>query len=245
MFAILNQEWRLLRRDPTPLTILFLMPFIAIALFSPSLQASLAQQGYQNVSGAALATPGLSVLFASLGVSFLAYSLVREKHWQTWPRLRANHGLVGILSAKALPTFLLLFSQQILLLTSAIWLYDLQPVGSLWAYATIAAAFSMVIISIGLLITAVFQDMQKINAITHLGALAMAGLGGAFFSIDQLPVWLQNLAPMQPAYWVIQSQQVLILKGIDPITLYKTLSVLLTQAVLIFGLCVVAYRIKA
>ena len=60
--TIIRNELLLLRRDPTPFAILFVMPALAMMLFTPALGAVLREQGYSDASGVELAMPGMAVI---------------------------------------------------------------------------------------------------------------------------------------------------------------------------------------
>jgi ABC-2 type transport system permease protein len=65
----------------------------------------------------------------------------------------------------------------------------------------------------GLIACALSTTQALFNAFAYLGALVMAGLGGALTPFDTLPGWAQSIAPAVPTYWAVQAYEEVILRG--------------------------------
>ena len=207
-------EFRIARRDPGVFVILFLMPFAALYLLSPAMRPALILQGYTNASGAEQAMPGMSILFGNFGMAFLAFAIFREHTWNTWSRLKlAPLSGLALFGGKALLPFLLVLSQQFLMLLAGYLIFGVEVRGSLWAFALISFSFSLMIVAAGFMLCAIFSSMQQINAVINFGALLLAGLGGAFAPLETLPAWMRYLSVLSPDYWAISGMKAVILKG--------------------------------
>lgn len=229
--TILFQELRILRRDPTPFTVLFIMPALSLILFTPALGAMLREQGHSGVSGIELALPGMTVMFGSLGAAFLGFAIFREHQWQTWPRLLSGPtSVLSILFGKMLvPTFLVL-GQQLMLLLLAMLAYDVTVPEAWGLYLANALGFAINVSSLGLLAAAFCHSLQQMNAIIHLAAILLAASCGAFIPLEQMPAWAQFISTLTPSHWIVNSQLAVLLAGDAQTTSIKTLAVLLSQA---------------
>lgn len=209
--TIVAQEFRLLRRDPTPFTILFIMPALSLVLFTPALGAVMREQGYANASGIELALPGMTVMFGSLGAAFLGFAIFREHQWHSWSRLLVSPSpILAILLGKMLVPIVLVTGQQLLLLALAVAVYD-SSTPALLHYSLNALAFALTITALGLLTAASCRSLQQVNAIIHTLSLLLAASCGAFIPLETLPSWAQIAALITPGYWIVESQTSLLL----------------------------------
>lgn len=212
-FIFLN-EARIARTDPTLFAILFAMPFVVLYLTAPAVRPALILAGYEDASGAELAMPGMAILFGNFGMAFLAFAVFREHTWNTWDRLmHAPVSMAAVFTGKALLPFFLVLLQQFVMLAAAAWIFDVRLSGELAAYALTSVCFAFFVVCAGFWITAVCATMQQVNAIINIGSLILAGLGGAFAPVEQLPAWMQSAAIFSPNYWAIQALRSTILDG--------------------------------
>jgi ABC-2 type transport system permease protein len=72
---------------------------------------------------------------------------------------------------------------------------------------------ALVAVSYCLLACAVCRNQAEFNAFAYLGALVMAGLGGALTPFETLPGWAQTIAPLTPTYWSVRGFEAVILDG--------------------------------
>ena len=154
LLTIVTQELRLLRRDPTPFIILFIMPVLSLVLFTPALGAIIREQGHTQATGIELALPAMTVMFGSLGAAFLGFSIFREHQWHSWPRLLVSPSpILAIVLGKMLVPILLVTGQQLILLLVAVSFYH-SPIPPLLHYSLNALAFALTVTTLGLLISA-------------------------------------------------------------------------------------------
>ena len=55
--------------------------------------------------------------------------------------------------------------------------------------------------------------MQQLNAVTNLGTMLLAGLGGALVPVMELPKWVQPVAVVSPVNWAMEGYRDTILDG--------------------------------
>src|SRR3977135_4016045 len=75
-------------REPGPLASRILMPLVGAVVMQPLYQAALAGQG--GAAGTGQAVTGMLVLFSLLALSIVGTSILTERGWRTWDRLRTT-----------------------------------------------------------------------------------------------------------------------------------------------------------
>lgn len=211
---MLRHELRLLRTDVQALVVLVAMPLVVMAFLKPTVRAQLVSEGYSGASGAELAVPGMAVMFAFFAVGYVGYGFFREHNWGTWERLRASPApLVQILAGKLGAPLAVVAAQLAVLFAAGGWLYDLRVRGSVAGLALVALALALSVVALGAALFAVCRSFQQLNAIANLGAVLLAGFGGALVSTSTLPGWAQAVAPGTPGYWAMRGFRSTILDG--------------------------------
>lgn len=213
-YAIVKQEYRLLKQDLSALVVLFIMPLLTLILMAPAMGAMLREQGVIKAQGVELALPAMTIMFGTLGAAFLGFSFFREQQWQSWQRLRASPtSLWVILVAKISLPLMLLWCQQLFLLSSVLVVYQpdlmlatLQQIELLLAYCTIGFLYSLNVISIGLLAAAFCHNVQQMNAFIHVIALLLVASSCAFIPQTQLPDILSHFVVFTPSFWMVEAQ---------------------------------------
>ena len=212
--AIVRQDLRVLRRDPGFLVVMVAMPLVVMAFLKPAFQGVLILDGVEGATGAEQVVPGTSVTFALFLVGNLGFSVFREHGWNTWERLRASPATtVEVMAGKSVTPFASLAIQQTVLLGVGGLLFDLHIRGSWVALAAVAAAFACSLLGLGYLLLAACSTIMQLNAITNLGTMVLAGLGGALAPITALPGWAQAIAPAIPTYWAMRGYRSTVLDG--------------------------------
>jgi ABC-2 type transport system permease protein len=230
--AICRLELRIMRRDPIPYVILTLMPLVLMAFVKPDRQVVLAGEGYHHANGAEQAVPGMIVLFAFLLVSTVPYNVFRDHDWNLWDRLRATAARpIEIVLGKIAPVLALALVQQALLFVLGAVLFDLGIRGSLPALALVSISMTGCIVAMGLAIATLMRTMQQVNVLVNVGALVLAGIGGALTPVSLLPGWVQAVAPVSPGYWAMKGFRAVILDGGGLAEVIQPVAVLLTFVV--------------
>jgi ABC-2 type transport system permease protein len=68
-------------------------------------------------------------------------------------------------------------------------------------------------VSLGLVVVAHCRTLLQVNALSNLGTLLFAGVGGAVTPSFLLPGWVRAVAPATPAYWAMQGFRTVIVDG--------------------------------
>ena len=202
--VLFRQNVRLLLSDPSPIVITTVMPIVMMAFLRGTGEAVLRQQGYPDATGAEVVVPGMAVLFALFGVGYIAVGFFSEHHWGTWPRLRASAARpVEVVLGKILPSALLEAVQLVVLFVAGALLFGFTVQGSVGGVAIMIGACTVFLVAMSMLFTAMFTTMNQLNAVVNLAAMVLGGLGGALAPIEALPGWAQTIAPLSPAFWML------------------------------------------
>jgi ABC-2 type transport system permease protein len=212
--AIARHDLRLLRRDPFPVIVLIGMPLVLMAFMRPAFRAALVDAGYTGVNGAEQVVPGTTVMFAFFLVGNVGFAFFREHGWQTWERLRASEARpLEVMAGKAaVPLFTAAIQLAVLFGLGAL-IFGLDVRGSVLGLVLVAAALAVCLVALGYALTALCRTIMQVNALSNLGALLFAGLGGALTPLSTLPGWARSVAPAVPSYWAMRGFRSVILDG--------------------------------
>jgi len=210
--AIARQDWRILRRDPFPVIVPVVLPLLVIPFAEPAFRLGFVAEHIRHTAGVDQAVPALDVTFAFFLVGNSSMGFFREHAWHTWDRLRASPagnyeivlGKIAVPLLQALGQFALLFGLGALCL-------GLTVRGSWGSLVAVGAAYSLYLVATGLAVTALCKTYMQANAITNVGALFIAGLGGALVPRAFLPSWARVLSPTVPSYWTMSGYREAIL----------------------------------
>jgi ABC-2 type transport system permease protein len=231
--AVIRQDLRHHRTDPTPLIVLTAMPLMLMAFIKPAVRAEVAGD-YGGaalgvpVNGAEQAVPGMAVMFSFFLVTNVGYTVFREHGWQTWDRLRVSVLRPAELVAGRVATMLLVALAQLAVLFGVGGLlYGLRVRGSYLGLAAVAAALALCMVCFGLALVALCRTMMQVNAVANLSALLFAGLGGALTPVSALPAWARPVAPASPSFWAMRGFRAVLLDGAGPAGVLVPVAVLL------------------
>jgi ABC-2 type transport system permease protein len=212
--AILKNELRILRRDPSWLILIFVIPLILVGLMRGGLQFILALSGHPGASGADFSVPAEAVTFVFYLPGLIGLSFLREHGWGTWDRLRASGTSSSqILVGKVLPIVVLGLAQMVVVFGVGTSVYGLRIRGSALGVALIASTLVLTVVAMGLAITALVRTVQQLNAVSNIMPVALGALGGALMPLATLPAWVHRVAPATPQYWAMRGFDGLILDG--------------------------------
>ena len=210
--AIARQDWRVLRRDPFPVVVLVVLPLILVPFLKPAFRLALLLEQGPGDSGAGQAVPGMVVGNAST-------SFFREHAWRTWDRLRASAATTPeIVLGKVAVPYLQALIQFALVLGLGGLLLGMTVRGSWLAMTGVGMAYSLFLVMLGVLVTAVCRTYVQVYMVTYVGALLFAGFAGALVPHGLLPSWAQTLSPLVPSYWAMDGYRTAIAGGDGALT---------------------------
>jgi ABC-2 type transport system permease protein len=212
---VMRHETVLIRSEPVPVLIFLVMPVVLMAFVENTFGLFLHfVEGVPAVSGAALAVPGQVTLFAFMSTATLGYYYLGDHSWGTWERSRSlgasNGQLVG---GKLSVAYVHQLIQMSLLLAFGYLAFNLRVAGSIGALALLVAVFGLFVTSYGFLACVFARSQAQFNAFAYLGALLMAGLGGALTPFESLPGWVQAIGRFSPTHWAVDGFRRIIIGG--------------------------------
>jgi ABC-2 type transport system permease protein len=239
--AIARQDWRILRRDPFPVIVPIVLPLLVIPFVEPAFRLGFVAEHMRHTAGADQAVPAMDVTFAFFLVGNSSMGFFREHAWRTWDRLRASPasnyeivlGKIAVPLLQAVGQFALLFGLGVLCL-------GLTVRGSWGLLVAVGAAYSLYLVAMGLAVVALCKTYMQANAITTVGALFIAGLGGALVPHAFLPSWARALSPAVPSYWTMSGYREAILGYGHPLV---SVAVLLASATVCLVFAALRFRL--
>ena len=211
--SLMILNWRLLLADPAPIVVTTLMPIVMMAFLQGTGRAVLRGEGFSDANGAEIVVPGMAVLFAFFGVAFIGTAFFAEHHWGTWERLRASQARpLEVVLGKILPSAALMLGQLVVLFVVGVVAFGLRIHGSILGLGLMMIASIAMLVALSMLFTAVLRTANQLMAAVNLAAMVLAGLGGALAPVDVLPDWARALAPLSPAYWMLDGFRSVVLE---------------------------------
>lgn len=243
--AVAKTQFRILRRDPWFLVIMFAMPLVLMPMLKQTMGVSLQASGFAGANGAEQVVPGQVVMFGFFVAGSTAFSVFREHGWNTWDRLRASATTpTSLLAGFGLPWVLIHVAYQGALYLVGGWLLGLRPpLSAIPVIAVLLIANSLCVISLILLITATFRTVAQVGAFQNVGAMIFGGLGGAMVPFDQVPGWGRAIAPLTPAYWAMRGQKSVLLENAGITDVAIEVAVLTAAGFLLSALAARRFRV--
>jgi ABC-2 type transport system permease protein len=190
----------LLARDPGTVLAYSVMAMVLLAVLRPVYER-LGTGGGPAIDQQA---PGVAVMFTLLALDIAGQSLLAEREWHTWDRLRAGSvGPATVLAGKAVPLAGLFAAQQAVLFVFAAAVYGFGIAAGSWRLALLVAAWSVCVACMGLAVGAWVRSQGQLSAAADVGALAVTCLSGSLVPLAILPHWVARAAPWTPGYWAL------------------------------------------
>lgn len=198
-----------------PMILYLVMPLAILAFVEGGFSLFLNQTDPgMGFSGADLAAPGQATMFGFMCLGVLGFLFLGEFSWGTWNRIRALGVTTWhIMAGKLAVSYVYQWVLFCFVMGAGYVLFDLTVRGSLVALLAVEAVMALVIVAYGLIACALSTNQAQFNAFAYLGALVMAGLGGALTPFETLPGWAQAVAPAVPTYWAVRAFEEIILQG--------------------------------
>jgi ABC-2 type transport system permease protein len=198
--AIIRHNTILLLREPGPLAGRLIMPLIFLTLLHPLYQVAQGQTA--GISQAVIAT---LVTFSLLALSIVAGSILTERVWHTWERIRATAVRPAeLLAGKAIPAMAALLAQQALIIGLGVAAFGLA-VHALPLLVLALLAWTLALLGMGAAIGVIARSFSELSIFHDLGGLVLSSLGGALVPLAVMPAWVRHVAPASPGYWAVSA----------------------------------------
>jgi ABC-2 type transport system permease protein len=200
ILIIARHEARMNYTSTFPYLLLIVMPLLLTSFLSRG-----------QLGGPSQSVPGMQIMFGLFGVVCVGLAFFRDHGWNTWDRLRAGPvSPLEVILGKVTPLVTLFALQQVVLLLAGWALFGMPWRGNVAATGLLIAAMVSVEASLGLLTVAFCRTVEELTVAGYIGAIVLAGIGGAIAPLERLPGWMEALAPASPVYWMGRGFQAVI-----------------------------------
>lgn len=198
--ALVRHNALLLVREPGPLLSRMVLPLVFIAILRPLYVAA---QG--DRAGTDQAVMGTLVTFSLLAMGTVGASLLTERLWHTWERLRATPARPAeLLLGKGLPVMAAMLAQQAVVLTFGVLVLRM-PVPDPPLLALALLSWTAALLGMGAALGAMARSFGELSAGYDIGGMLLSSLGGALVPLASMPHWVRAVAPLSPGYWGISA----------------------------------------
>jgi ABC-2 type transport system permease protein len=188
-------------RDPGQMISYVVMPMVLMLVLKPLYVEAVD-------GGATQVATGLLVMFSVFAISIAGNSILAERTWRTWDRLRASHAsATEMLLGKTIPIFVVMVLQQAILVVYGCLVIGLPIPRSIGFMILAIAVWGFTLLAIGAALAAVVRSHGELSMISDLGALTLSSLGGALVPLSIMPGWAQTVAHVSPGYWALSMMQ--------------------------------------
>ena len=170
-------------RDPAQLISYIVLPMVLMVVFKP-LYVRAAPGGTLN------AVIGPLVPFSVFALAIVGNSIMVEREWRTWDRLRVSRATrTELLLGKTLPILVTLLLQQAMLLTFGLLVVGL-PVPRTFGWLALAVViWGFTLLSIGSALATLVRSRAELAVASDLGAMLVGAIGGALIPASIMPGW--------------------------------------------------------
>ena len=189
--------------------------------------------------------PGLIAYIAMItAVVSTALSVVREKERGTMEQVRmAPISPLPYIIGKTLPYLVISFISALMIIFSAMLLFDLPMRGSWWLLCAAIGLFLIGAQAQGLLISTIAQTQQVAFQVALLSSLLPTMiLSGFIFPISSMPAVVQAVTHIVPARYFIVALRSIVLKGTGITAFWQEMVALVIFATVALGLASVRLR---
>ncbi|SEG70631.1 ABC-2 type transport system permease protein [Actinacidiphila yanglinensis] len=193
--VLVRHNTAVLLHEPGPLIGRLVMPLMMLLAMRPLYRAA------QGPAGTAQAVVGSLVMFSLLALSVVGSSILSERAWRTWDRLRATPVRpLELLVGKAVPVLGVLAAQQAVVLGFGVVAFGM-PVAAPGLLGLACVAWGLALLGMGSAVGLLARSYGQLSAVLDIGAFLLTTLGGALVPISTLPGWVRAIAPASPGYW--------------------------------------------
>ena len=195
--------------------------------------------------GVEASSPGFAVMFVMMGVCFAGVAMVQERHNKTLARLLTTPTeKFFIIFGKMLGFFLIGFIQfMILILFGQLVLkvnWGNLPLGVL----LLVVSYVLSVTGLGTLLSVVVRTSAQAGAFAVLISMVTSMLGGAWWPIEIVPRFMQNISRFTPQYWAINGFNKIITRGFGITEILPNFYVLLAISTISLLLAIRFFRFE-
>lgn len=191
--------------------------------------------------------PGVMAMVLLLVCTMMtALTVVREKETGTMEvMLVSPMRPMRIITAKAVPYLLVSFFNITTILLLSVYVLDVPIRGSLALLFTESVLFTIVSLSLGLLISTATASQLTAMFISLIGMfLPTVMLSGFMFPIENMPIPLQVISNIIPARWFYAIVRSVMIKGSGLAAVWKETLILIFMALFFGGMAIRKFKLR-
>lgn len=155
--------------------------------------------------------PNLSgILTMLIALTITALSIARERELGTFDQLLVSPLLpLEIMIGKTIPALIIGLIEGTVIVTAAVFIFQIPFVGSLWLLYLAMTVFISSIVGVGLFISSLSMTQQQAILGSFVFMTPAVTLSGYATPIENMPVWLQNATLLNPLrYYLVVAKGV-------------------------------------
>jgi ABC-2 type transport system permease protein len=188
--------------------------------------------------------PGILVILVTVISMFLAaMNIVREKEIGTIEQLNVTPiKKFEFIIGKLVPFLIIALFELAFGLLIGKLLFDVPMVGNLGLLFGFTVVYLLVVLGIGLFISAISSTQQQVMFISFFFMLVFILMSGIFTPTESMPMWAQNVNIINPFYYFMRVIRMILLKGSGFLDISREFFSLLIYAIIILSLAVWQHR---
>jgi ABC-2 type transport system permease protein len=196
--AIARHNLIIRRRDPGQMISYIAMPMILMLVLKPIYIRVVSGGDVQVVTG-------LLVMFSVFAIAIAGNSILVERHWQTWDRLRQSRAsATEMLLGKTIPIFVMMLLQQSILLVYGCLVIGIPIPHSIALVALAIVVWAFSLLAVGAALSTVARSLGELGVISDVGAMVLSSMGGSLVPLSIMPGWAQAAAHVSPGYYALR-----------------------------------------
>jgi ABC-2 type transport system permease protein len=200
-----------------------------------------------QLKGAYNFVPGVMAMVLLLVCTMMtALTVVREKELGTMEIMLVSPiRPIKIIMAKAVPYLILSFFNIISILLLSVFVLDVPIVGNLGLLLAESVLFTLVALSLGLLISSTTASQQSAMIISLIGMfLPTVMLSGFMFPIENMPLPLKVVSNIVPAKWFFIIVRSVMIKGVGLKQVWMETLILLGMFIFFMAMAIKKFKIR-
>ena len=170
-------------------------------------------------------------------------NIVREKEIGTIEQINVTPiKKYQFIIGKLLPFLLISLFELAFGLTLGKFMFNIPMLGSLWLIFFFAIIYLTVMLGIGLFISTMSDTQQQSMFISWFFMVVFIMMSGLFTSVENMPVWAQNINIINPVAYFIKVMRLVLLKGSGFFDIIHEIIALTIYAIAILSLATWRYQ---
>jgi len=159
--------------------------------------------------------PGiLTILVTAIGLFLSGFNLVREKELGTIEQINVTPiKKYAFLAGKLIPFMVIALFDLTLGLLFGKLLFDVPIVGNILVMYTMAIAYLLVVLSLGLLLSTISSTQQQVLFTAFFFMIVFMLMSGLFTPTESMPNWAQDVNKINPIAHFMRAMRMILLKG--------------------------------